>query len=199
MCSHSCHDIHGCWLRPLSINLTGQPCEPVPDNMKQVELRVPWRTNLLCAWSSSIYSLHRLLSLPAWLFGCRSQSAPSLWMLSVCLAEIEKHKGNLFNKTIVSSCFQQNLSNSVTSLLCHQALKSSQLRSTSPSSSGSLCWYQGKWWSGFGRWPKKSGQHFAEGLSFHMQQPGSNMSHVVGRISKSWLIWTVYICTVVKT
>ncbi|XP_040011543.1 uncharacterized protein si:ch211-12e13.1 [Xiphias gladius] len=71
-----------------------QPEEPVPESMKQVELRVPWSTYLQCVWSLSGYSLFRLLSLPARLFGCRSQTAPSLWMLSVCLAEIEKHKGS---------------------------------------------------------------------------------------------------------
>ncbi|CAK6959548.1 uncharacterized protein si:ch211-12e13.1 [Scomber scombrus] len=64
--------------------------EPVPENTKQVELRVPWRTSLQCVWSFSDYPL---LFLPARLFGCRLQTAPSIWMLSVCLAEIEKHKG----------------------------------------------------------------------------------------------------------
>ncbi|XP_034452516.1 uncharacterized protein si:ch211-12e13.1 [Hippoglossus hippoglossus] len=134
-----------------------QPCEPVPDNMKQVELRVPWRTNLLCAWSSSIYSLHRLLSLPAGLFGCRSQSAPSLWMLSVCLAEIEKHKGvEVITAPInVTVQFREPLL------------------------------VPGKVVIRFWEMTKKRGQHFAEGLSFHMQQPGSNISHVVGMISKS--------------
>ncbi|XP_045892084.1 uncharacterized protein si:ch211-12e13.1 isoform X2 [Micropterus dolomieu] len=70
-----------------------QPDEPVPENMKQVELRVPRTTGLRCVWSFSDYSLCRLLSLPVGLFGCRLQTAPSLWMLSVSLAEIEKHKG----------------------------------------------------------------------------------------------------------
>ncbi|XP_056231869.1 uncharacterized protein si:ch211-12e13.1 isoform X2 [Seriola aureovittata] len=67
--------------------------EPVPENMKQGELRVPWSPRLQCVWSLSDCSLYRLLSLPARLFGRRSHTAPGLWMLSVCLAEIEKHKG----------------------------------------------------------------------------------------------------------
>nr|XP_019949261.1 PREDICTED: uncharacterized protein LOC109633679 isoform X1 [Paralichthys olivaceus] len=134
-----------------------QPCEPVPDNMKQVELRVPWRTNPLCAWSSSDYSLHRLLSLPSRLFGCRSQSAPSLWMLSVCLAEIEKHKGvEVITAPInVTVQFKEPLL------------------------------VPGKVVIRFWEMTTNRGQSCAEGLSFHMQQPGSNISHVVGRISKS--------------
>ncbi len=76
--------------------LTGQSDEPVPENVKQVELRVPRTAGLQCVWSLSDYSPCRLLSLPATLFGYRSQTTLGLWMLSVCLAEIEKHKGNGF-------------------------------------------------------------------------------------------------------
>lgn len=70
--------------------LTGQIDESVLENVKQVELRVPWSTSLQCVWSFSDY---RLFCLPARLLGYRLQTAPSVWMLSVCLAEIEKHKG----------------------------------------------------------------------------------------------------------
>lgn len=73
--------------------LAGDLDEPVPENMKQVELSVPRTTGLHGAWSFSDYSPHRLLSLPASFFGFTSQTAPSLWMLSVCMAEIEKHRG----------------------------------------------------------------------------------------------------------
>lgn len=71
---------------------TSQPNESVPENVKRVELRVPRITGLQRVWSFSDYNPYRLLSLPARLVGYRLQ-APSLWMLSVCLAEIEKHKG----------------------------------------------------------------------------------------------------------
>lgn len=58
------------------------------ENVKQVELRVPQTSGLQCPCSFSDFSPRQLLSR---LF--RAQAAPSLWMLSVCLAEIEKHKG----------------------------------------------------------------------------------------------------------
>ncbi|CAL8297117.1 unnamed protein product [Gadus morhua 'NCC'] len=61
--------------------------------LKRVAMRVPWSTGLCFAWSFSDYSPSPLLSLPARLLGCRDRSSPSLWMLSVCLAEMEKHRG----------------------------------------------------------------------------------------------------------
>nr|XP_046242254.1 uncharacterized protein si:ch211-12e13.1 isoform X2 [Scatophagus argus] len=70
-----------------------QPDEPMPENVKQVELRVPRTADLQCVWSFSDFSPCQLLYLPVRLFGCRSHTSPNLWMLSVCLAEIEKHKG----------------------------------------------------------------------------------------------------------
>lgn len=83
---------------------TDRPNEPDPENMKEVQLRVPWRTGLLCWWSFFDHSLYRLLSLPVKLLGFRSQTAPGLWMLSTCLAEIEKHKGiNRFSDFVVET------------------------------------------------------------------------------------------------
>lgn len=67
--------------------------EPDPEDVKRVELRVPRSADLPGLWAFSQYSPHLLLSLPARLLGFTS---PSLWMLSVCLAEIEKHKGILY-------------------------------------------------------------------------------------------------------
>ncbi|KAE8291658.1 Immediate early response 3-interacting protein 1 [Larimichthys crocea] len=70
-----------------------QPDDPVPENVKQVEFRVPSTIDLQCVGAFSDFSPCHILSVLARLCGCRSQTAPSLWMLSVCLAEIEKHKG----------------------------------------------------------------------------------------------------------
>lgn len=64
------------------------------ENMKQVEISVPRSTGLQCVWPFTDYSPHLLLlSLPAIFCGLKSKTAPGLWMLSVCLAEMEKHKG----------------------------------------------------------------------------------------------------------
>lgn len=82
-------DAHLLWC----CDLTGQLDKPESESVKQVELRVPRSASLQGVWSFSDFSPFRLLALPARLFGCTS---PSLWMLSVCLAEIEKHKGNRF-------------------------------------------------------------------------------------------------------
>lgn len=81
---------------PGFLDLSGQPDEAVSENVKQVEVRIPRSAGLRCVWSFCDFSPYWLLSLPARLFGCRLQASPSLWMLSVCLAEIEKHKGNRF-------------------------------------------------------------------------------------------------------
>lgn len=75
--------------------LTDKPDET--DDVKQVELRVPRVTRMQNALSSSEYSLFQLFSLPVRLFGYRSKMSPTLWMLSVYFAEIEKHKGDTFH------------------------------------------------------------------------------------------------------
>lgn len=72
----------------------GHSDELVPENMKQVEVKVPRTSGLQCVWSFTDYSPHRLLFLLPQFLGFRCQTAAGLWMLSVCLAEIEKHKGS---------------------------------------------------------------------------------------------------------
>lgn len=76
--------------------VAGEKDEPAPDTLKQVELKVPWTPDLKCTWSFPC----KLLSLPARLFRFTLHRVPSLWMFSVCLAEIEKHKGNAIYQTI---------------------------------------------------------------------------------------------------
>lgn len=76
--------------------LAGEKDEPAPDTLKQVELKVPWTPDLKCTWSFPC----KLLSLPARLFRFTPHRVPSLWMFSVCLAEIEKYKGNAIYQTI---------------------------------------------------------------------------------------------------
>ncbi|KAJ8262680.1 hypothetical protein COCON_G00151370 [Conger conger] len=63
------------------------------EEVKTVEISVPWSTGLRCAWASCDYSPQHLFTFTAKLLGYSSPIAPSLWMLSKCLAEIEKHKG----------------------------------------------------------------------------------------------------------
>ncbi|XP_034398188.1 uncharacterized protein si:ch211-12e13.1 [Cyclopterus lumpus] len=131
-----------------------QPDEPAPENVKQIEVRVPGTTGLQCVWFFSGYSPYRLLSLAARLFGSRSQTAPSLWMLSVCLAEIEKHKGVgvITAPTNVTAQFKEPLL------------------------------VPGRVTIKF--WVKNGDQSCAQDLSFHMQQHGSNTSHMMGSISR---------------
>lgn len=57
-------------------------------DLKQVELKVPRFPTMPC--SSSDFSLSRVVSA---LCGFKPLITPRLWMLSVCLAETEKHKG----------------------------------------------------------------------------------------------------------
>ncbi|XP_042343470.1 uncharacterized protein si:ch211-12e13.1 [Plectropomus leopardus] len=133
-----------------------QPDEPVPDNVKQVELRVPRTTGLQCVWSFSDNNPYRFLSLPARLVGYRSQAAPSLWMLSVCLAEIEKHKGV---EVITAPA-------SVTAHFKEPLLVPGRVTI--------------KFWE----MTKDKDQSPARGLSFDMQQNGSNISHICGLISR---------------
>ncbi|XP_035515078.1 uncharacterized protein si:ch211-12e13.1 [Morone saxatilis] len=134
-----------------------QPDEPVPENVKQVELRVPRTAGLQCLWSLSDFSPYRLLSLPATLFDYRSQTSPSLWMLSVCLAEIEKHKGvGVITAPVnVTAQFKDPLS------------------------------VPGRVTIRFWEMTRDGGQSSAQGLSFHMQQQGHNTSHMMGLISRS--------------
>ncbi|XP_068577219.1 uncharacterized protein si:ch211-12e13.1 [Cebidichthys violaceus] len=132
----------------------GQPDEPAPDTVRQIEVRVPRTTGLQCVWFFSDYSPYRLLSLSARLFGSRSQTAPGLWMLSVCLAEIEKHKGvGVITAPVnITAEFKEPLL------------------------------VPGRVTIKF--WEKNVDQSPAQDLSFHMQQHGSNTSHVMGSISR---------------
>ncbi|XP_069557702.1 uncharacterized protein [Brachyistius frenatus] len=142
----------------------GQADEPAPEDAKQVELRVPRTAGLRCAWSFSDFSPQRLLAVPARFFGFRTQTALSLWMLSVCLAEVEKHKGVevITAPVSVTVHFQEPLSapGEVT-IRFWETTRSAGEPSSSSSSS--------------------------RGLGFHMQQRGRSVSHLVGRISRSSL------------
>ncbi|XP_041793746.1 uncharacterized protein si:ch211-12e13.1 isoform X2 [Chelmon rostratus] len=134
-----------------------QPDEAVSENVKQVEVRIPRSAGLRCVWSFCDFSPYWLLSLPARLFGCRLQASPSLWMLSVCLAEIEKHKGVgvITAPVSVTAQFKEPLS------------------------------VPGRVTITFGETTGNGGESSAQGLSFHMQQDGNNISHMMGLISKS--------------
>ncbi|XP_071378174.1 uncharacterized protein [Centroberyx affinis] len=134
-----------------------QPDGPVPADVKRVEIRVPWSSGLRCAWSFSDYSPHQLLSLPARLFGCRAQTSPSLWMLSVCLAEIEKHKGvkSITAPINVAVQFKEPLS------------------------------APGKVVITFWETPAEKDQSSAQSISFHMEQHGSRVAHMVGFICRT--------------
>ncbi|XP_041854634.1 uncharacterized protein si:ch211-12e13.1 isoform X2 [Melanotaenia boesemani] len=132
------------------------PDEPGRENLKQVELQVPRTIGLQCVWSFSDYSPHWLCSLPARLFGFRSQIAPPLWMLSVCLAEIEKHKGvDVVTAPVnVTAHFKDPLV------------------------------VPGKVLLRFWDETKNVGQSSGKNLSFQMEQQGHNICHIVGLISR---------------
>ncbi|XP_026198098.1 uncharacterized protein si:ch211-12e13.1 [Anabas testudineus] len=150
------HKERRCFLKSENKNhLSGQPDEPLPENMKQVELRVPRSPSLQCVWSSTDCSTYGLLSLPKRLFGHRSQISPSLWMLSVCLAEIEKHKGvGVIAAPInVTAQFKEPLL------------------------------VPGKVMISFWETDKIGDQSSSQGVSFHMEQHESRIS-VVGLISR---------------
>ncbi|XP_061907552.1 uncharacterized protein si:ch211-12e13.1 [Entelurus aequoreus] len=68
----------------------GESHEVVPADAKQVDLRVPLSTGPPCPWS---FFDCWVVCLPAALFGLNLRPVSSLWMLSVCLAEVEKHNG----------------------------------------------------------------------------------------------------------
>ncbi|XP_059193215.1 uncharacterized protein si:ch211-12e13.1 isoform X2 [Centropristis striata] len=131
-----------------------QPDEPEPENVKQIEFRVPSTTGLQRVWSFSDCSPCRLLSLPTRLIGYRWQTAPSLWMLSVCLAEIEKHKG----VEVITA--PVNITAQFEEPLLVPAIVTIRFWETT----------------------KNGGQSPAQRLSFHMQQHGSNFSHLKGLI-----------------
>lgn len=126
------------------------------EDVKQVELRVPRVTRMQNALFSSEYSPFQLFSLPARLFGYGSKMPPSLWMLSVCFAEIEKHKGV---KVITAPV-------SVTAQFMEPVLASGKVDI--------------RFWDR----TEPGNPSSAQGLSFHMQQHGGNKRHVVGLISR---------------
>ncbi|TMS03124.1 hypothetical protein E3U43_000013 [Larimichthys crocea] len=134
-----------------------QPDDPVPENVKQVEFRVPSTIDLQCVGAFSDFSPCHILSVLARLCGCRSQTAPSLWMLSVCLAEIEKHKGVGVITAPVN----------ITVQFMEPLLVPGRVTI--------------KFWEMTKNW----GQCSPRGLSFHMLQHGSNITHIMGVISGS--------------
>ncbi|XP_012736189.2 uncharacterized protein si:ch211-12e13.1 [Fundulus heteroclitus] len=134
--------------------------EEQPDdeaNIKQVEVRVPRTTGLQCAWPFTDYSPHRLLSLPAMFCGLKSPTVAAFWMLSVCLAEIEKHKGV---ETITAPV----------SVTAH-------FKETQPAS--------GKMTIRFWETSRKLGQSADKDLSFQVQLQGQSAAHMVGLISRA--------------
>ncbi|KAL3976251.1 low density lipoprotein receptor adapter protein 1 [Sarotherodon galilaeus] len=124
--------------------------EPAPDTLKQVELKVPWTADLKCRWSFPC----QVLSLPARLFRFTPHIAPSLWMFSVCLAEIEKHKGVkvITAPVTVTAQFKEPLV------------------------------VPGKVTVGF--WEAPGNKHQSQSFCFQMQQHGGGKAHLVGRISR---------------
>ncbi|XP_061674117.1 uncharacterized protein si:ch211-12e13.1 isoform X1 [Syngnathoides biaculeatus] len=70
--------------------LTRKKDEADFQGVKQVHFKVPLSAGPPCSWSFLEYWF---LYLPDTLFGFKLRPMSSLWMLSVCLAEIEKHKG----------------------------------------------------------------------------------------------------------
>lgn len=144
--------------------------EPEPEDVKRVELRVPRTADLPGLWSVSQYSPCLLLSLPARLLGFTS---PSLWMLSVCLAEIEKHKGDLhfdpkwliiwllkarFCSVLLHTypLFEDLIDWSLIAVSCLQVFKSSRRRSASLRGSNILRRCLAEWPSSLGRRPTVS-------------------------------------------
>ncbi|XP_047448564.1 uncharacterized protein si:ch211-12e13.1 [Mugil cephalus] len=135
--------------------LTSEMEENNAENVKQIELRVPRSAGLLGSFSDCCP--HWLVSLPAMFFSFRSQRAPSLWMLSVCLAEIEKHKGVaiITAPVTVTAQFKEPplIPGKVTIRFCEET--------------------------------KNADQSSARSLSFYMTQRGCSLSHMVGLISRS--------------
>lgn len=138
--------------------------------MKRVELRVPSTADLPGLWAVSQPSPCLLLSLPARLLGFTS---PSLWMLSVCLAETEKHKGDLYfdpNRLTIRllkalfcsvsllrhPLFEDSIYWCLIAVSCLQVLTSSRRRSASLLGSNSLRRYRAEWPSSLGSRPTTS-------------------------------------------
>lgn len=61
---------------------------------RSLEIRVPLLTALKSVWAFSDVSLKNFLVLPSRLGIVGSSTIHGLWMVSQCLAEIEKHKGS---------------------------------------------------------------------------------------------------------
>ncbi|XP_047236844.1 uncharacterized protein si:ch211-12e13.1 [Girardinichthys multiradiatus] len=130
------------------------------ENLKQVEIRVPRTTGLRCVWSFTDYSPHCLLSLPAMFCSLKSQTAPAFWMLSVCLAEIEKHKGVEIITAPVSI--------------------TAQFKETQPA--------PGKITIRFWEISKKLGQSADKDIRFQVQLQGQSTAQMVGLISRAKLM-----------
>ncbi|XP_028313283.1 uncharacterized protein LOC114469722 [Gouania willdenowi] len=132
--------------------------ESSAEEVKQVELSVPRMTGLSCSWSFSEFSPHRLHSVPLRFFGFRSEMTAGLWMLSICLAEIEKHKGvKVVTAPVrVSAHFEEPLM--VPGNISLSFWKT--IRGEGLSSAEDVC-------------------------CFHMRQDGRDVSHVVGRIIRA--------------
>ncbi|XP_017270076.1 uncharacterized protein si:ch211-12e13.1 isoform X2 [Kryptolebias marmoratus] len=135
----------------------GRSDELAPENMKQVELKVSRTSGLQCVWPLTDYSPHQILAQLPRFFGFRSQTAPGLWILSVCLAEIEKHKGVgvITAPVSITAQFKEPL------LLPGKVLIT------------------------FWEVIKNMDQASPKELRFHVQQPGHNFPHMLGRISRS--------------
>ncbi|XP_063754315.1 uncharacterized protein si:ch211-12e13.1 [Eleginops maclovinus] len=134
-----------CWNSPERED-TCPPDECVAENVKQVQVKVSRMTGLRSVWFFS----------PLRLFGCRSIVAPSLWILSICMAEIEKHKGvGVVTAPVkVSADFKDPL------LIPGRVTIS--------------------FWETTGNESKFP----PNGVGFNMQQHGRNTSHVTGFISR---------------
>ncbi|XP_054906832.1 uncharacterized protein si:ch211-12e13.1 [Poeciliopsis prolifica] len=131
--------------------------EEEPDDVKQVEVRVPMTTGHQCVWPFTDYSPHRLLSLPAVICGLKSRMAPGFWMLSVCLAEIEKRRGVAIITAPVSV--------------------TAHFKETSPAGETVTIRFWGT--------RKNEGRSADEDLSFQVQLQGQSSSHMVGLISRT--------------
>ncbi|XP_056150546.1 uncharacterized protein si:ch211-12e13.1 isoform X2 [Lampris incognitus] len=122
-----------------------QPDIPTPEEVKKVAMRIPG------------HSLHQLFTLPARLLGYRCHTSPSLWMLSVCLAEIEKHKGVEAIRAPISVTARFKETDSVSGKVMIKI-----------------------WETAF-----EDGQSSGQGLSFQMEQQRTRVAHVEGLICRT--------------
>ncbi|XP_034760737.2 3-hydroxyacyl-thioester dehydratase X-like [Acipenser ruthenus] len=132
---------------------TQESCEP--EEVKVIEILVPWYTGLKYAFASLDYNPHHLFSPTAKLLGYKSPIAHGMWMVSRCLAEIEKREGTdaIQAPVCVKVRFKQPL------LMPGKVVI--------------------KYWETFpdaGTWSHKSYQ-------FRMEEIGTRLPHVVGEIS----------------